>query len=487
MIETEEKADKAEKSDDLNVLENNSKNDSLSENIYKLNGKVPLATALTIGLQHVLAMFVSNVTPIIIITGIATLNGEVISSAIKTQLIQNAMFIAGIATLIQLFGIGPIGARLPIVMGISFTFLSVATARPGIDYNIIMGSIIVGGLAEGFLGLFYKHWKRLISPIVTSCVVIGIGISLLPVGAVSFCGGNVNAADFGSLKNWLVGSITLISCLVSLNLFKSTLKALSPLFALIIGFLVAIPLGLIDLSSLASSGYIDFPVIFPTGKPIFELGNIISFLFIFLVSATETIGDTSAICYGALNREMTEKEGSGSLACDGFSSTFAAVFGCSSTTSFSQNVGLINLTKVVNRFVVATGAIILVFASFFPALAALLMAVPQPVLGGCTILMFGQIFISGIQMLYKNGLNERNLTIASVSLCLSVGLSSNPKMFLFMPELIQKIFATNPVSIIFVVALILDLLLPKDTEQKTTHDLKDENLENSELIQNKQN
>ena len=438
---------------------------TLSENIYKLKGKVPPLTALSIGLQHVLAMFVSNVTPIIIITGIATLNGSAISGEIKTQLIQNAMFIAGVATLIQIFGIGPIGSRLPIVMGISFTFLSVATARPGIDYNIIMGSIIVGGLAEGFLGLYYNYWKRVISPIVASCVVIGIGISLLPVGAISFCGGNPNAADFGSLNNWLVGSITLISCLVSLNLFKSTLKALSPLIGLIIGCLVAIPLGLIDFSGLASNGYIDFPVIFPTGKPIFELGNIISFLFIFLVSATETIGDTSAICYGALNREMTEKEGSGSLACDGFSSTLAAVFGCSSTTSFSQNVGLINLTKVVNRFVVATGAIILIFASFFPPLAALLKAVPQSVLGGCTILMFGQILISGIQMLYKNGLNERNMMIASVSLSLSVGLSSNQKMFQFMPELVQKIFANNPVSIIFIIALLLDLLLPKKQEE----------------------
>ncbi len=488
MIETEEKVDKEEKSDGLdNNSKNDSKNVSLSDNIYKLDGKVPFFTALTIGLQHVLAMFVSNVTPIIIIASIATLNGSAISGEIKTQLIQNSMFIAGVATLIQIFGIGPIGGRLPIVMGISFTFLSVATARQGIDFNIIMGSIMVGGLVEGFLGLFYKYWKRLISPIVSSCVVIGIGISLLPVGAVSFCGGDINSANFGSLSNWLVGTITLISCIVSLNLFKSTLKALSPLIALIIGFFISIPLGLIDFSGLLSNGYVNFPVIFPTGRPIFELGNIISFIFIFLVSATETIGDTSAICYGALNREMTEKEGSGSLACDGFSSTLAAIFGCSSTTSFSQNVGLINLTKVVNRFVVATGAMILIFASFFPPLAALLQIVPQPVLGGCTILMFGQIFISGIQMLYKNGLNERNLTIASVSLCLSVGLSSNPKMFLFMPELIQKIFATNPVSIIFVVALILDLLLPKDTEQKTTHDLKDENLENSELIQNKLN
>jgi NCS2 family nucleobase:cation symporter-2 len=223
---------------------------------------------------------------------------------------------------------------------------------------------------------------------------------------------------------------------------------------------------MIDYSGFKDTGLFSFPVIFPTGMPLFDLGNIISFIFIFLVSATETIGDTSAICYGSLNREMTEEEGSGSLACDGFSSTLAALFGCSSTTSFSQNVGLINLTKVVNRYVVATGALILVVASFFPPLAFLLQAVPESVLGGCTILMFGQIFISGIQMLYKNGLTERNSIIASVSICLSVGLSLEAKMFQFSPELVKKIFVNNPVSIIFVVALILDLLLPKDKNQE---------------------
>ena len=469
MIETDEKADKEERSDDLKGLENNLKNNSLSENIYKLDGKVPFSTALTIGLQHVLAMFLSNVTPIIIITGLATLNGAPIPDELKTQLIQNAMFIAGISTLVQIFGIGKIGSRLPIVMGISFTFLSVA-ARKGLDYNIIMGSVIVGGLIEGFLGLLYKYWKRLISPVVASCVVIGIGISLLPVGTVSFCGGSTLLytpnSDFGALKYWIVGSVTLITCIIAFTKFKSTLQALSPLMGLVIGCLVALPLGMIDCSGLSSSTLFSFPVIFPTGRPIFDLGNIISFLFIFLVSATETIGDTSAICYGTLNRELKEEEGSGSLACDGFSSTLAAMFGCSSTTSFSQNVGLINLTKVVNRYVVATGALILVLASLFPPLAVLLKAVPESVLGGCTIMMFGQIFISGIRMLYKNGITERNMIISSVSICLSVGFASQEKMFQFMPELIQKIFANNPVSIIFVVALLLDLLLPKDTKQE---------------------
>ncbi len=439
-------------------------NESLIDNIYKLDGKVPVATAFTIGLQHVLAMFISNVTPIIIITSLATLNGGPISGDIKITLIQNAMFIAGIASIIQIFGIGVIGSRLPIIMGISFTFLSVA-ARKGLDFNIIMGSIIVGGLIEGFLGLGYKYWKKLISPVVASCVVIGIGISLMPVGTISLCGGNVDAKDFGSLTNWLLGSITLISTLISLKLFKSTLKALAPLIGLMVGCSISIPLGLIDYSNIANNGYFSFPVIFPTGMPQFDLGNIISFIFIFLVSATETIGDTSAICYGALNREMTEKEGSGTLACDGFTSTIAALFGCSSTTSFSQNVGLINLTKVVNRYVVATGALILILASFSPPLAAILMSVPQPVIGGCTILMFGQIFISGIEMLKKNGLTERNTTIASLSICLAVGLSSQKAVFQYMPELVQKIFAGNPVSIIFVVALLLDLFLPKDGEE----------------------
>ncbi|MBP5470720.1 MAG: purine permease [Candidatus Riflebacteria bacterium] len=466
----------------LETIENNQSqqltDSALSQNIYKLDGKVPFITALAIGLQHVLAMFLSNVVPIILIAGAATMNGSKIPPNIMTQLIQNAMFIAGVSSLIQIFGIGRIGSRLPIIMGISFTFLSVARASPDIDYNIIMGSVIVGGLVEGFLGLSYKFWKKLISPIVASCVVIGIGISLLPVGAVSFCGGDVNAPDFGSINNWIVASITLISCLISLNLFTTTLKALSPLSGVFVGCSISYFLGLFEVSGITNNGYFSFPVLFPTGMPIFELGNIISFLLIFLVSATETIGDTSAICYGTLNREMTEKEGSGSLACDGFSSTLAAIFGCSSTTSFSQNVGLINLTKVVNRYVVATGALILVLSSFLPPFASLLKSVPQPVLGGCTILMFGQIFISGIKMLLKNGLTERNVTIATVSICLSVGLSSLPEMFQHMPDLIQKVFSKNPVSIIFIVALLFDLLLPKEKEAQ-------QNLERDESIEQK--
>lgn len=467
MIEAEKTNDttNVEKLENSKSAEIKLKNDSLSENIYKLDGKVPFLTALTIGLQHVLAMFLSNVVPIIIIASLATINGASVPDSIKTQLIQNAMFVAGVSSLIQIFGIWKIGSRLPIIMGISFTFLSVA-ARKGLDYNIIMGSVIVGGFIEGVLGLTYKYWKRLISPVVASCVVIGIGISLLPVGTISFCGGsellNTPGSDFGSLKYWIVGGITLISCLASFNMFKSTLKALSPLIGLIIGCLVSLFFDMIDCSDFANIGIFSFPTLFPTGKPIFDLGNIISFLFIFFVSATETIGDTSAICYGALNREMTAEEGSGSLACDGFSSTLAAIFGCSSTTSFSQNVGLINLTKVVNRYVVAVGALILVIASFFPPLAYILKKVPESVLGGCTILMFGQIFISGIRMLYKNGLSERNMIIASVSICLSVGLSSQEKMFQFAPELIKKVFVNNPVSIIFVAALLLDLFLPKD-------------------------
>lgn len=441
-----------------------SSSESNVENIYKLEGKVPFTTAFSIGLQHVLAMFLANVTPIIILCGVAKINGNPMSDALKTQLLQNSMLVAGIASLIQIVGVGKIGSRLPIIMGISFTFLSVALAHTGKDYNIILGAIIVGGIIEGLLGLTYKYWKRIISPIVASCVVIGIGLSLLPVGAVSFCGGteilNTKPTDFGSIKCWIIGTITLMSCTIALHTIKSTLKALAPLIGLIIGYIVSIPLGMIDVSHIMSNGVLSFPVLFPTGKPIFELNSIISFVFIFLVSATETIGDTSAICHGALDRDMTEKECAGSLACDGFASSFAALFGCSAITSFSQNVGLTNLTKVVNRFVVATGAFILIIASLFPPIAELLKTVPQPVLGGCTILMFGQILISGIQMLNRAGLTERNITIASISICLSVGFSSQPLMFQAMPQLIKEIFVNNPVSIIFVVALFLDLCLP---------------------------
>ena len=441
-----------------------SKQNSSLENVYKLNGSVPLTAAIPFGLQHILAMFVSNVTPIILVAGAAKVAGGPMSAELTATLIQNCMFIAGIASLIQIVGLGPVGSKLPVIMGISFTFLAAMMVAAGQDYNLAMGGVIAGGCVEGLLGLTYKYWKGIISPIVAACVVCGIGLSLFTVGANSFGGGGTYMEDFGASKYWIIGSITLVACLVWSVIAKGPIRALSALVGLIVGYIVSIPFGLVDFSQIMSRGTVAFPRPFATGMPQFNLGIIISFVVVFLVSATETIGDTTALCEGALDRDITEKELSGSLACDGFASAIAGIFSCSPITSFSQNVGLCAMTKVVNRFAVGTGAVILIIAGFLPPLAGFFQTIPQPVLGGCTLMMFGQILVAGMQMIGRAGFTERNMTIAALSIVIGGGFTTSSEIFQFMPQMVKDIFAGNIVAVVFVVAVVLNLILPKDNK-----------------------
>ena len=428
------------------------------QNIYSLDGKVPVAKAIPFGLQHVLAMFVANIAPIIIVAGACGLD-----TTQTAGLIQTAMIIAGLGSMIQIYSIWKIGAKLPIVMGISFTFVSVfCYIGPTYGYDAIIGAVIIGGLIEGMLGLFAKYWVKLISPIVAASVVTAIGFSLLSVGAASFGGGS-GAEDFGSAQNLLLGSITLICCIL-FNIFaKSYWKQLSVLFGLVVGYIVAICMGMVDFSALTSAGIISFPRFLPI-IPEFNVGAVISVLVIFLVSATETIGDTSALTASGLNREVTEKELSGSIAADGFVSTLSGLFGCMPITSFSQNVGLISMTKVVNRFAIFTGCVIMVLAGFFPAFGALLATLPDAVLGGCTLMMFGNIVISGLQMIAKCGFSQRNITIAALSLSIGLGFTQVPEIFAIFPQIIQNVFAENCVAVVFLVSIIMNLILPKDME-----------------------
>ena len=428
------------------------------ENIYSLDGKVPLLKSIPFGLQHVLAMFVANIAPIMIVTAASGLSTQEMAS-----LIQTAMIMAGIGTLIQLFTVWKLGARLPIVMGISFTFVSVfCYVGPQWGYEAIIGAVIVGGIVEGLLGLFAKYWRHIISPIVSACVVTAIGFSLLSVGANSFAGGS-GAADFGSAQNWLLGSITLVCCIL-FNIFaKGHLKQLSVLFGLVVGYIAALCMGKVDLSSLESVALVSLPRIMPY-KPVFNLSAIVSVTMIFLVSATETIGDTSAMTNTALGREATEKEISGSLACDGLISSLSACFGCMPITSFSQNVGLLAMTKVINRYTIATGAGILILAGIFPAFGAILATLPEAVLGGCTIMMFGNIVISGLQMIGACGFSQRNITIAALSLSIGLGFTQVPEMFHIFPDIIRTIFAENCVAVVFLAAILMNLIMPKDSD-----------------------
>ena len=247
-------------------------------NIYRLNGRVPLLKAIPFGLQHVLAMFVSNLTPITMIGLASGLSGKELA-----VLLQNAMFVAGIATLIQLYPVWKVGAKLPIVMGVSFTFVTILSYVGGTyGYPTLIGAVLVGGVCEGVLGLFAKYWKRFITPVVSASVVTAIGYSLFTVGARSFGGGYTD--DFGSVQNLVLGLVTLAVCLIFNAVAKGYLKQLSVLVGLIVGYIIALCMGQVDLSGMLDGGLISLPHLLPY-RPEFNLSAIISVAIIFMVSA----------------------------------------------------------------------------------------------------------------------------------------------------------------------------------------------------------
>ena len=430
-------------------------------NIYKLDGRVPIGKAIPFGLQHILAMFVSNLAPITMIAGAAKVP---VTGAELGMLLQNAMFAAGIATMIQLYPLWKIGSRLPVVMGVSFTFVTVlSTISANYGYPAVIGAVLIGGLFEGTLGLSAKYWRKIISPIVAASVVTAIGFSLFTVGARSFGGGY--ATDFGSMSNLLLGLITLATCLLWNMFAKGYLKQLSVLAGLIVGYIVAIFMGKVDLSMIMSGGIVALPHLLPI-KPEFHAGAIMSACIIFLVSAAETIGDTSALVAGGLGREITGEEISGSLACDGYGSFISGLFGCPPVTSFSQNVGLVAMTKVVNRFTIMTGAVAMILAGLFPPIGNFFASLPQSVLGGCTIMMFGTILTSGMQMIANCGFTQRNITIVAMALSIGIGFTTTSESGIWaeFSPVVQSVFSANVVAVVFVVAIIMNLILPKNME-----------------------
>lgn len=430
-------------------------------NIYQLEGRVPVAKAIPFGLQHILAMFVSNLTPITLIAASAQ---PALTQAQIAILLQNAMFVAGIATLIQLYPIWKIGSRLPVVMGVSFTFVTVlSTVAANYGYPAVIGAVMIGGIMEGTLGLLAKYWRKNITPVVAASVVTSIGFSLFTVGARSF-GGGYNE-DFGSAQNLLLGTITLAVCLLWNVLSKGYLKQLSVLAGLVVGYIIAIFMGKVDLGSILSGGLISLPHLLPV-KPEFHAGAIVSTCIIFLVSAAETIGDTSALVSSGLDREITGKEISGSLACDGYASTISSLFGCPPVTSFSQNVGLVAMTKVVNRFTIMTGAVCMILAGLLPPIGNFFASLPDSVVGGCTIMMFGSILTSGVQMIASCGFSQRNITIVSLSLAVGIGFTtaSESGIWDIFPSIIQSVFAENVVAVVFIISIVLSCILPENMD-----------------------
>ena len=427
--------------------------------VYELDGRVPLKQAIPLGIQHVLAMFLGNVSPLIIVCGLLNIDGNT-----KSMLIQNSMFIAGIATLIQLYPVFKVGSGLPVVMGTSSGFIGtekIIGATYG--YAAIMGASLVGALLEIVLGFFIKPLRKLFPPIVTSLVVISIGLSLLPVGIKYFAGG-AGSPEFGAPKHLLVGTIVMLVIIIIQNYTKGFMKTSAILIGIIVGYLVAIFMGMVDFTQVKEAAWFSLPRPFIMGFE-FRLDAIISMAIMYIATTVETIGDVSAIAVGGLGREATDKELSGGVIADGVASFIAALFSVAPNTSFSQNVGLVAVTKVVNKFVIMTGAVFLILAGFFPKLSAVLSVMPQSVLGGAAVIMFAMIFVSGLQSLFRENLDGRNGLIVALAIGIGVGLGNVPEALAELPSWVGNIFAQNGIIMTFVIATVLNLILPKDKEE----------------------
>lgn len=455
---------------------------------YEFEGRIPLREAVPLGLQHVLAMFVGNLTPLLIITNLcAALGGAEDLMAVQVSLLQNAMLVAGIVTLVQLYAVGPIGGKVPIIMGTSSGFIgvfqSVTNVMGGgvLAYGAIMGASLIGGLFESVLGFCIRPMRKLLPAVVTGTVVLSIGLSLIGVGVGSFGGGSA-AKDYGSLENLLLGAVVLIVILVFKHYLKGMASSSCILCGIIVGYIIAMLMGLfldttfvtaegetvtkawvLNWSKVAEADWISLPKFMPV-KPVFSMKAIAPVLIMFVVTAVETVGDISGVMEGGVGREATDKELSGGVVCDGIGSSFAALFGVLPNTSFSQNVGLVTMTKIVNRFALACGAVFLIACGLFPKLAALISIMPQSVLGGAAVIMFASIVISGIQLVVKEPLTPRNMTIVSVSLGLGYGIGANGAILNQMPQAVSLIFGGSGIVPAAIVAILLNLFLPKDNE-----------------------
>ena len=429
--------------------------------VYELEGRVALSKAIPLGIQHVLAMFLGNISPLIIISGMLQMPIET-----KTMLIQNSMFIAGIATLIQLYPVFKVGAGLPIVMGTSSGFIGTAKAIGAqYGYGAILGAALVGSIIEIFLGFFIKPLKKLFPPIVTSLVVVSIGLSLLPVG-IKYFGGGAGASDFGSWQHLLVGTTVILTILV-LKQFKGFISESSILLGIIVGYILSVILGMVDFTQVKEAAWISLPKPFAVGLE-FNIEAIIAMTIMFIATTVETIGDISAIANGGLDREATNKELSGGVVADGVASFIGSIFGILPNTSFSQNVGLVAVTKVVNKFVIMTGAVFLIICGFCPKLSAVFSVMPQSVLGGAAVIMFAMILVSGLQSLARERIDGRNGLIIAVAIGLGVGIGNVPEVLDQMPTWVSNIFAQNGIIMTFVIATVLNLVLPKDKDEKVT-------------------
>ncbi len=419
----------------------------------------PLRQAIPLGIQHVLAMFVGNITVPIIIGGVVGVTPQE-----KIFLIQVAIFIAGIATLFQSIGLGPIGSRLPIVQGTSFGFLPVSIPiAKAYGLSAVFGGALIGGLIQVGLGVILKKIRHWFPPIVTGVVVLVIGISLMQVALVYAGGGKWlmdNKPELFATGKQLSLSLTVLIVTLGVHQFgRGFFSVASILIGLVVGYLIAIPMGMVNFAAVANAAWFAIPSPLKFGLH-FNMAAIIGMGIMALITTIESVGDISGITIGGAGREATDAELSGGIIADGSGTALASIFGALPNTSYSQNVGIIAFTGVMSRHVVTIGALFLVLAGLVPKLGAVVSAMPQAVLGGASIVMFGMIAAAGVKLIAREELNRRNMLIVAVSLTLGIGLPQVPKFVQYFPTQLAVIMESGIVPA-GVFALVMERILPR--------------------------
>ncbi|MGL4742732.1 MAG: uracil-xanthine permease family protein [Sarcina sp.] len=437
------------------MIVNKGNANNLSSSIFDINGRPSIQKALPLSLQHLLAMIVGNVTPALIVASATNLD-----IADKTILVQCSLFIAGIATLMQLYPLKGIGSGLPVIMGVSFAYVPTLTAI-GATYGIeaIFGAQIFGGIVSIIVGIFIKQLKKIFTPIVTGTVVFTIGLSLYPT-AINYMAGGVGATDFGSPVNWGIAFVTLGIVLYCNQFTKGYFKLASILVGIVVGYIIALVFGKVDFSAVASAAWIQVPQPFHFGIK-FVPAAIISVVAIFIVSAVEAVGDFTATTESAMGREVEDEELSGGIIGNGVASVLASLIGGLPTATYSQNVGIVAMTKVVSKTIFMIASVFMLLAGFIPKFGAIITTIPQSVSGGATISVFAMITMTGIKILVKEELSGRNVIVIGLAIALGMGISQVPDALSKFPEWVNMVLGSSPVVITSIVVIALNIILPK--------------------------
>lgn len=432
--------------------------------VFSLDGIPAAGQLIPLGLQHVVAAIVGIITPAIMVANTCAL-----PDADRTLLIQVSLIVTALATLLQLYTIKHrIGSGLPVVMGISFAYVPTLLAIGGqFDLPTILGAEIVGGCVAILFGIFVKQIRRLFPPLITGTVIFTIGLSLYPT-AVRYMAGGAGSEGFGGLKNWAVALVTLAVVVLLQNFGKGVLKLGAILWGMIVGYVLALCLGMVSFEAVAPAGWFQLAAPLHFGVK-FELSACISLAVVYVINAVQTIGDLSSTTMGGMDRMPTDRELSGGIIAQGVVSIVGALFGGLPAASYSQNVGIVTVNKVINKAVFAFASLILLVAGLVPKLSAILTTIPQAVIGGATISVFATITMTGIRMITSDHFSMRSSAVVGLSVALGVGITqvAGALQGPGFPAWVHTVFGSSPIVVTAIVAILLNLTLPKDTTAKS--------------------